>query len=77
MKDNSDDTNYVTDSDEVVTAVSSAVGLDETRTTIEAMIVYTGGDCVYEQQSQCADRSGNTPESGVNTVSDDPVRQSF
>ena len=66
MRDNNDDADFTIDNDEVVVTVATATGLDETRTTVESMIIYTGDDASgYKMFSQTAKRRGSTSESDV------------
>jgi len=73
LKDNNDDDDYTSDSDEVVLSLATSTAQNETRTTIEAIVIYTGSDSEYKQFSQTSERRGYTLEKDI----DFNTRQTF
>jgi hypothetical protein len=73
IRDNNDDSDFTSDNDEVVLILASASGQNETRTTIESMIIYSGGNDPYKQFAQNAKNAGSTLEGEVEMN----LRQSF
>lgn len=70
LKDNDEfDNNYHTDSDELIIAVATSTGNNETRTSVEAGLLFDAESLnPYKQQGQGASRKGVTSQSDTITM---------